>query len=1153
MNDKLKGIREFFASSWAIDNRITTYVLTVIVTLAGVLSFQALPKEQFPEIAIPTVYIGTPYPGNSPENIEKNISYFIEKELKGIQGVKEIKSQSIQDFSVIIVEFETSIDIEQATKDVKDAVDLAIPELPQDLPRDPLVQDINLSELPIMFVNVSGDMSANQLKKYAEDLQDKIEQFSEIRRVDLLGVQEKEVQINLDLVKMEANGIAFGDVNSAIGQRDILISGGQVTIGKKDYSLQVDSKFKSVKEIEEIIVRNGQGASVFLKDIAEVKLDFVDPESYARLDGQPTITLSVVKKAGENLISASDKIKALIDEFEETNVPVDLQETFNLKVSADQSYLTRNLLSELTNTIVIGFLLVTIVLMFFMGVRDSVFVGLSVPLASVITFVVLPWIGFTLNLVVLFTFIFALGIVVDNAIVVVENTHRMLNKEGLPIKEAAKKAAGEVIAPVFAGTLTTMAPFLPLAFWEGIIGEFMFFLPITIIIILLASLIVAYVINPVFATTFMRREDESNGLSLKGFFIVTGTLGLFTALSYLGGATTSGNTFLIVLILLVSYRFLIHPAIKGFQNRVLPALINVYRRVLRWAINPVQSVVIIVGTVAMLILSVMIFAGSNPKVVTFSESDPNYIYIYTQLGVGTDIETTDQVTREIERLVNEKLVGKEDKVKSIITNVAKGAASPSEFNQTAIYPNKSRIQIEFVPFKERDGFSTKKLLGDIRSTMQQEKRTNSKIPSNAVITVEKEPSGPPTQKPINIEVLGEDFKKVRRTSDSLFAYLKNLMENGTIEGVEELKSDLEQGKPQLSLDIDYTKASALGMNPAQVGLAIRTAVFGSEVTQYREFEDEYPVMVRLAKPYRDDVDRLQDMVIAYRDMATGMFHNVPIRSVATLERTEALGGINRLDLKKAITLSSNVLGDVNPQAVVQETIEYMEEWKESHPRLMEGVTVEMTGELEEQEETSAFLGAAMGIAMLLIFLILVAQFNSISQVFIIFTQIIFSVTGVFLGFGLSGAEVSIVMMGVGIVSLAGIVVNNGIILLDFFKIMRNRGMDLKDAIIEGGATRFTPVLLTASSTVLGLVPLAIGLNVDFGSLFDSLDPKIFLGGDTAVFWGPLSLTVIWGLGFATIVTLVVVPVLYYVFNTAGVSINKGIRNVWTGINNQLSK
>ena len=434
------------------------------------------------------IYVGTPYPGNSPENIERNVTYHIEKELKSIKGVKKIKSQSIQDMSVVIVEFETNVEIPEAKKDVKDAVDRARSHLPNDLDMDPLVQDINLSEIPIMFINVSGDLPPDVLKRYSEDLQDQIETLGEIRRVDLLGVMEEEVQVDVDPIKMQASNISFGDIQQAIGGRDVLISGGIVNIGARDYTLQVAGKFGAVEEIGNIVLRNSQGQPVYLKDIATVELAFKTADSYARLDGLPTISLNVIKKAGENLVSASEKINVMLKEFQETRIPKELRDKFKIKISQDQSYMTRNMLDDLLNTIVVGFILVTLILMFFMGVRDAMFVGLSVPLASLIAFAVLPWIGFTLNLVVLFTFIFALGIVVDNAIVVVENTYRIYNGTKAGIIEVAKKAAGEVILPVLSGTLTTIAPFLPLAFWEGVVGEFMFFLPITIIITLIASI-----------------------------------------------------------------------------------------------------------------------------------------------------------------------------------------------------------------------------------------------------------------------------------------------------------------------------------------------------------------------------------------------------------------------------------------------------------------------------------------------------------------------------------------------------------------------------------------------------------------------------------------------------------------------------------------
>lgn len=1149
----MEKFKEFFMSSWAIDNRVTTYVLTVIVVLLGVISFNALPKENFPEIAIPTIYVGTPYPGNTPENIEKNISYHIEKEMKSIDGVKKIKSQSIQDFSVVIVEFETSVDIDEAKDNVKEAVDKAKANLPSDLPADPVVQDIDLSQVPIMFINISADLSADLLKKYSEDLQDKIEQLPEIRRVDLLGVQEKEVQVDLDLVKMQSKGIAMGDVATAIRNRDVFISAGQITIGEKNYSMQVDGTLDQVAEIGEIVVRNSRGLSVILKDIATVKLDFKDIDSYARLDGTPTISLSVIKKAGENLVEASNKITALVTDFQANEIPSEFRDSFSFKVSADQSYLTKNMLSDLTNTIIIGFLLVTIVLMFFMGLQDSMFVGLSVPLSSLIAFIVLPWLGFTLNLVVLFTFIFALGIVVDNAIVVIENTYRIFNEEGGGIVRAAKKAAGEVIVPVFAGTLTTMAPFLPLTFWEGIVGEFMFFLPITIIIILMASLLVAYVINPVFAVTFMKRNDEKRPVSLKGFLIILGFVMLFSLFCFLADNRTGANIFLIFGGLMVLYRFVIDYAIKGFQKRVIPWMIKGYSRLLDWSLKKWHPYFILGMTVFSLIFSFGFFGANPPKTVFFPEADPNFMYIYTQLAVGTEIETTNEVTLELERLVNEAIGDDKAVVKSVITNVAKGAGSPQDFNQNSIYPNKSRIQVEFIPFKEREGRSTGDVLNRIRKTLKDAKRQNPIVPGDAVIVVEKEASGPPTAKPVNIEVRSEDFNRARLASDALLTYLKAQIDSGMIEGVEELKTDLETGKPEISFNIDHTKASELGMNTLQIGFAMRNAVFGNEVSQYRELEDEYPIMVRLDKRYREDLDQLQEMLISYRDLSTGLFHAVPLSAVSTIERRESLGALNRLDLEKAITISSNVLADANANEVVVDVIEFMEQWKEANPGLTDGVTIEMTGQVIEQAETSAFLGAAMGASMVLIFLILIFQFNSMAKVTIIFSQIIFSVTGVLLGFAITQMDMSIVMVGVGIVSLAGIVVNNGIILLDFMKMKEDEGMTLREAVINGGSTRFTPVLLTASSTVIGLIPLSIGLNVDFASLFSDLDPKIFTGGDTALFWGPLSWTIIFGLGFATVVTLVVVPVMYYLFRTGGAKMGRSMKEFNGMVTDFISK
>lgn len=1136
MSQKNK-FKEFFMSSWAIDNRTTTYVLTAIVVLLGLVSFNNLPKENFPEITIPTIYIGTPYPGTTPERMEKTVTYYIEKELASIDGVKEIKSQSIQDYSMIIVEFETSVDIDEAKKECKDGVDRAKANLPSDLPQDPLVQDINLSEIPIVFLNVYGNLDNATLKRNAEELQDEIEGLTEIKRVDLVGADELEVQVNLDLYKMQAREVAFGDINQAIQRRDVIISGGNVDIGNKSYSIQVNGQFTKTEQIENLVVRNGKGRSVFLRDLLpdgeRIKLKPKDKESYARLDGSQVITLNVIKKSGENLIDAIDQIDKIKADFM-AGLPPDLKSKINVISSADQSQLTKNMLKDLINTIIIGFILVTIVLMFFMGLRDATFVGLSVPLSSLIAFVVLPFLGFTMNLVVLFTFIFALGIVVDNAIVVIENTHRIFNTEKIPIRLAAKKAAGEVIAPVFAGTLTTMAPFLPLAFWEGIIGEFMFFLPITIIITLSASLLVAYVINPVFAVTFMKRSDLEKGISLRGWLIRTGLHGLGTAGAYLSGNTTMGNVLLIILILLVSYRFITKPSILFFQRRIIPWMMNGYRKILVWSLKGKRPLLVLGGTMGLFVLSFMVLGANPPKIIFFPEADPNFIYVYNESETSTNIERTNEITKELEQIVYDVLGRNNPVVKSVITNVAVGAGTQNDFNQTSSIPNKSKIGIEFVPFKERQGISTRVYMDEIRKRV-------AKVAGKTSVVVEKEASGPPTEKPINIEIAGEDFKQIMVAAGKLKDHLENLIKAKKIQGVEKLEWDLDLGKKELRVDLDHNKASEMGLFTDQVALALRTAVFGSEVSQFRVGEDEYPIMVRLEERFRKDVDQLEDIRINFLDMATGGFKNIPISAVAQIDDSTTFGGLNRIDLEKVVVISSNVLSEFNPNEVVFGVIDEMESWKKANPALANGLRIEMTGQLQEQAETSAFLGSAMLISLMLIFLILISQFNSFPKVFIILTQIIFSMVGVFLGFGLAGIELSIVMVGIGIVSLAGIVVNNGIILLDFIQIQKDRGLRTRESIIEGSATRFSPVLLTASSTILGLIPLAAGLNLDFASLFTDLDPQIYFGGDNSAFWGPLGLTIIFGLSFATFVTLLVVPNLYYLFYVNGIWIGRRVR------------
>jgi multidrug efflux pump len=1103
--------REFAISSWAIDNRTAIYLLTIIIVVFGAWSYKDLPKENFPEIQWPVIYVSVPYPGTSPEDIEKLVCKKIEKEVQSIEGIKEINSTSIQDFGNVFVEFETDVDIDEAKRDVQEAVNRAKGELPSDLPNDPQVIDIDLSQIPIMFVNLSGPYDKVALKDFAEDLQEEIEDFKEIRRVDIVGALEQEVKVDLDLFKMQASFISFGDVEKAISGENVIISGGEVDMDNQKVAVRVNGEFQSVSEIENLVIKSGKGNTVFLRDIASVTDGFKDQESYARLNGEPVITLNVIKKAGENLIDAADEIKVLIAEMEGKDFPEELTVT----ISGDQSMMTRNTLNELTNTIIIGFILVTLVLMFFMGVRDALFVGLAVPISSMIAFAVIPFMGFSLNLVVLFTFILAMGIVVDNAIVVIENTYRIFTEEGLPIVTAAKKAAGEVIAPVFSGTLTTIAPFTPLLIWPGSTGEFMSFLPVTMIITLVASLFVAYVINPVFAVSFMKKH-EGEKANYRKLLIYTGGMALLSLVFHLLSMPLLGNLMLFMIAFVWFNALLLNRIILWFQEVAIPALKGAYRGTLRWSMN--HSGLVMLIALVFLMGTGGVIGGSQLKVIFFPESDPNFVYVYNELPVGTNVEVTDSVTRTLEARVAEVITVENPNVKSMVTNIAIGAGDGNSFDQGSPKPNKGKITIEFVETKKRsEGFSTREVLEEIRKNVRG-------IPG-AKVVVDKEQNGPPVGAPVELLLTSEDFDALIYTAKGLITYLDSV----NVPGVEELKWDADAEKSELLVNVDRVKASELGITSMQIGTAIRTAVFGKEASKFRPdgTEDEYDITLRLADSYRDNLNDVMSMNITFMDQSSGMFKSIPISAVADMEYSSSYGSINRTDLEKSITISSNVLDGYNPTEVNEELAYWIDEYKETG-RFSQEVNLSAGGETEEQAEQAAFLSKAFLAAIALIFLILVTQFNSLINVLIILSQVLLSIIGAMLGITLMGMDFSIVMNGVGIVALAGIVVNNGIILLDFIQHMEKQGTPLKEAVVEGSTIRFTPVLLTASSTILGLVPLALSMNINFETLITQLDPQIFFGGDSASFWGPLSWTIIWGLGFATVITLVFVPVLYYV-------------------------
>jgi multidrug efflux pump len=1139
----LDKIKEFKPSSWSIDNKTSVYLITLFVLITGVVAYQNLAKEQFPEVVFPQIMVNTIYPGTSPENMESLVSKEIEKECKGITGVKKITSNSVENFSSVMIEFSTTEDVEKAKQRVKDAVDKA--SIPNDLPAKPTVIAIDISQVPIMNVHLSGNIDLDRLKKYADILQDRIEGLKEISRVDVVGALDREIQVNVDLFKMEANNITMRDLESAIAFENMTVSGGTIDMGNVKRNITVAGQFKDPRQIGNIVVRGGSGAIVRVSDIAEIRDAHKEKESYARLERKNVITLNVIKKGGENLITSSRAIEKMAEEMTANELPKDV----TIKITGAQVEQTEVGLHDLINTIIIGFILVTLILLFFMGTTNAIFVAMSVPISMCVAFLVEPAIftgilgykTFSLNFMVLFSFLIALGIVVDDAIVVIENTHRIFANGKVPIIKAAKLAAGEVFLPVFSGTLTTLAPFFPLLFWQGVIGKFMFYLPMTMIITLFASLVVAYIINPVFAVDFMKphTEGESHRKITKGFIrtsISFITVIIISYITYLTGAKTvkilwgliEVNTFgwanlvLTMFGLYLLNKFVLMNAADAFQKKYWPRVQNAYAGMMNRFLKTTGRAWAVLGvTILVLFGSIAFFTARSPDVVFFPASDPNFVYTYIKLPVGTSAEYTDKITQEVENRVFRVLGDNNPLVSSVISNVAVGATDPQSFD-LGTNSNLGKVTVAFVKFAQRDGKATKPYLNKIRDAVKG-------LPG-VEVSVAQESNGPPTGKDISIEIAGEDFKELSKVATDI----KKFLDDAQIAGVEELKSDLILNKPELLVEVDRARANREGISTAQIGGELRGAIFGKEASKFKTASEDFPINIRAKEGQRQNIGDVLNSKLIYRDMNMGgQLRQVPMSSIANVKYGTTYGGIKRKNQKRLVTLNSGVITGFNPNNVVAQVQAKLLDFKAP-----ETVTVKFGGQQEEQAETMGFLGFALAASVGLIMLILVIQFNSISKMLIILSEIFLSIIGVLLGFAIFKMEISIVMTGVGVIALAGIVVRNGILLVEFTEILLKDGMPLKEAIVEAGRTRMTPVLLTASATILGLVPLAVGLNMDFVKLFTELNPHLYFGGDNVAFFGPLSWTIIFGLAFATLLTLILVPAMLLIAERMKISLFK---------------
>jgi len=1068
--------KNFKLSSWAISNKATVGVITFIVLVGGILSYKNMPRENFPEIIVPQIYVSTPYPGNSALDVEKQITKRLEKEINSITGIDEITSNSIQGYSNIKIDFNFDITPSEALIKVKDKVDIAMSDkdFPKDLPSEPSITEVNFSEqMPIMNINLSGDFSMTQLKDYAKFLADKIEELPEISGVDIRGVQEKELEVAIDLYKMQASKISFDDVENAIRSENQSLSGGDILENGVRRNVRIIGEFTDPVKVKDIVVKREKGNIVYLRDIANVSFKEQEKQSYAREYLQPVVMLDIKKRSGQNLLIASTKIDEIIQNTKNNVFP----ENLIVSKTNDQSNDTKTMVADLENSIVLGIILVVAVLYFFLGFRNALFVGIAIPLSMLLSFVILNFIGVTLNTMVLFSLVIALGMLVDNGIVVVENIYRLMDK-GLNRIQATKQGVGEVAMPIIASTATTLAAFLPLILWDGIVGKFMQWLPITLIIVLSSSLFVALIINPMLISLYMRVVPKNN------------------------------------------------------DSTFIDKLENSYKKFLSFALKNKKPYIIVVGTFALLFIATTLMYLFPPKILFFPNTEAKQAFVFLEYPIGTDIEETNLLSKKIESDIESYLKkyeknGNNFLVTSVIGQVGEGTADPSRGQVGGNTPNKARVTVDFVKFQDRQGVSTEKVLTDIREVI--------KGYPGVTIVVDKPADGPPTGSPINLEIKGEDYKLILKTANNI----KTFINNSNIPGIEELKLDIDMAKPELIVEVDRQKARRLGISTFEVGSNLRTALYGKEVSTFKDLNDDYPVNIRLKDKYRYDRNKLMNQKITFRNQSNGQIKQVPISSVASTRNTSSFSAVKRIDLDRVVTIYSNVLVGYNATDVNNKIRSLIKTFE-----VPDGIEISFTGEQEKQAEEMAFLSKALLIAVSLIFLILVAQFNSATTPIIISISVLLSLIGVLFGLLIFRMDFVILMTMIGIISLAGIVVNNAIVLIDYINLIIERKkeelklnsikelspIELMECVIEGGKTRLRPVLLTAITTILGLLPLALGVNINFRTLITEFNPNFYIGGENVAFWGPMGWAIIFGLTFATFLTLVIVPLLFYLIN-----------------------
>lgn len=1030
-------------TEYSVRHNVTIYVLIALVVMGGLLAYSSLPRESNPEIEIPVVVVSTPYLGVAPEDIESLVTNIMEREIADVNGIKELKSTSAEGVSIVIVEFDISTNLDEALAKIREKVDLAKPDLPADA-EDPIIQEITTTDFPVMIVSILGPYSQLRLKDVAEDLQDELESVPGVLEVGLAGGLEREFQVFVDLARLNHYALTLSDITNAIARENVNTPGGDVDVGDANFLVRVPGEYDTAEQIANTVVKTRFGTPIFIRDVAEVRDGFKEKETYSRLDGTSSVSLSITKRSGANIIEVSQRIRDLLEERK-----LDLPTGTEFVILSDESKGIRSMVKELENSMITGLLLVIAVIMFAMGLRNSILVGLAIPFSMMLSFLTLQVLGITLNMIVLFSLILALGMLVDNGIVIVENIYRHATM-GKDPSRAALDGTAEVAWPVTTSTFTTVAAFMPLLFWPGIIGEFMGYLPKTLIITLVASLFVALIITPVLCAAFLKVRPGEQAISED-------------AASQPNPSTLGGKTLL------------------------------AYERLLRGALAH-RAITVATGF-GMLIGTFVLYGASGLGVEFFPETPPERINIDVDAGQGTRVNLTNEIIKSIET----QLHGDPD-IEHFVATVGSGSGEPGSSG----LPHKGRVSVDFMD-RELQTRPVAETIDEIRASIAD-------IPG-ARIEITKQQQGPPTGAPINIELRGDDFRTTYRVLNEIKALIE------PVPGLVDLKDNFSGGRPEVRIEVDREKAGLVKATTSQVANTVRAAINGVEASKIRDGEDEYDITVRLAEADRRSLTDLETLRIRVNDPDYITDADlVPIGEIAQLKPASGTGSIRHVDRDRVATISANVEGRL-PNDVISDVQAKLEDYD-----LPAGYSISYTGEQEDQAESQAFLGSAFLFALFLIALILVTQFNSVFLPAVIMLAVILSLIGVFWGQMIIQLPFGVIMTGLGVISLAGVVVNNAIVLVDYIQQLRARGLPRDEALVHAGLVRLRPVILTAVTTILGLVPMALKVSVDFSSL------SIQKGGNSAEFWFPMAVAVIFGLAIATVLTLVVVPTLYSLFD-----------------------